>query len=232
MKHRVLVLLFVLFVGVTQQAFFWGKKSKPVEPVPEPQQKVMVGKSESAPTQVVEPQSLKIAPDFTLKNARGNDVSLSQFKGSIVVLEWTNHDCPYVKKHYSVQNMQDLQSEYARKRVVWLSIISSAPGKQGHVSGEEAIQIARSNMAIPEHILLDETGEVGRLYKAKTTPHMFIIDKNGALAYQGAIDNNKSSNPDVIPKSKNYVRQALDELLAGKPVSKSRTKPYGCSIKY
>ncbi|MCF6441187.1 thioredoxin family protein [Pseudoalteromonas luteoviolacea] len=172
------------------------------------------------------------APDFKLQDSFGKTVSLSDFKGKYVVLEWTNHLCPYVVKHYGSDNMQSLQRQYTQKDVVWLSIISSAKGKQGHVSAQKANELTQKRSAAPSHVLFDEDGQVGRLYKAKTTPHMYIINPQGKLSYAGAIDSIKSANPADITKATNYVTAGLNNLLAGKPVTQKLTKPYGCSIKY
>lgn len=172
------------------------------------------------------------APDFTLTDIRGEAVSLSAYAGKTVVLEWTNYDCPFVKKHYSGGHMQALQSEAAGRGVVWLSVNSSAAGKQGHFTPEQ--WLARSSEAgvASEKILLDPSGEVGRAYGAKTTPHLFIVDPKGKVVYQGAIDDRPTTNAEDIAGAKNYVRQALDELEAGKPVSEPVTAAYGCSVKY
>jgi peroxiredoxin len=175
------------------------------------------------------------APDFTLSDSNNEIRTLSEYKGKIVVLEWTNHLCPFVKKHYKGGNMQALQKKYAGEKndkVVWLSIISSAEGKEGFVRPYEANQIAKQNDATPNAILLDSFGKVGRLYRARTTPHMYVIDKDGILVYQGAIDNKSTSDPKDIPGAINHVQVALDELLEGKKVSLGSTQPYGCSIKY
>ena len=172
------------------------------------------------------------APDFTGVDSNGNKHSLSDFKGKTVVLEWTNHDCPYVKKHYNSGNMQQLQKTATGNGVVWLSIISSKPGKQGHVSGKQANELTRSRNAAPTAVILDETSAIGRLYGAKTTPHMYIIDKTGQLVYMGGIDSIPSSNEDDIADAKNYVTAALDAMAAGKPIADSVTRPYGCSVKY
>ena len=174
----------------------------------------------------------KAAPDFTGVDSNGNKHSLSDFKGKTVVLEWTNHDCPYVKKHYNSGNMQQLQKNATDNGVVWLSIISSKPGKQGHVSGKQANELTQSRNAAPTAVILDETSEIGRLYGAKTTPHMYIIDKTGQLVYMGGIDSIPSSNESDIAKANNYVTAALDAMAAGKPVKDSVTRPYGCSVKY
>ena len=172
------------------------------------------------------------APAFTAVDTKGEKRSLADFKGKTVVLEWHNKDCPYVKKHYGSGNMQKLQKDYTAKGVVWLTIISSAEGKQGFVTGEDADADMAKAKASPSHVLLDSAGAVGRLYGAKTTPHMFVIDPSGKLVYNGAIDDNSSSDPDDIPSSKNYVAAALDSVLAGKKVAKKATRPYGCSVKY
>ena len=172
------------------------------------------------------------APDFSLVNTKGETVALSDFKGQFVVLEWTNHLCPYVEKHYGSDNMQGLQRKYTAKDVVWLSIISSAPGKQGHVDATKADQLTLSRNAAPSHVLFDESGEVGKRYGAKTTPHMYIIDPQGSLRYAGAIDSIKSANPADIAKADNYVEKGLAALMAGEQVGNKVTVPYGCSVKY
>jgi len=172
------------------------------------------------------------APNFSLAGADGQAHALADYKGKTVVLEWTNAECPFVKKHYSGGNMQSLQKTYTGKDVVWLSIISSAPGKQGHVDATAATQIVKDKGAAPSQVLLDAKGEVGRLYEAKTTPHLFIIDKGGKLVYAGGIDSEPSADPADIASATPYVKNALDELLAGKTVTTAVTKPYGCSIKY
>lgn len=174
------------------------------------------------------------APDFTLTNSYGEEVSLSDFAGQRVVLEWTNHGCPFVKKHYATPpaNMQSLQAGAAENEVVWLTIISSAPGKQGHVTGDEANELTTNRSASPAHVLLDPTGEVGRLYDAKTTPHIFIIDADGTLVYQGAIDDNPSSNVEDIATATNYVAASFAALDAGEMPEPGVTKAYGCGVKY
>ena len=172
------------------------------------------------------------APDFTLNDSKGQPRKLSEFRGKVVVLEWLNHDCPFVKKHYSGGNMQKLQKEYTAKDVIWLSIISSAPGKQGHRTGPQADADTKDKNASPTSVLLDPAGEVGQKYEAKTTPEMFVIDKEGKVIYAGAIDSIKSTDSADIAKAENYVRQALDAALAGKPVPTPSTRPYGCSVKY
>ena len=173
------------------------------------------------------------APDFTLTDSKGTSHKLSDFRGKFVVLEWLNHECPFVKKHYSGGDMQKLQKEYTAKGVVWLSIIiSSAPGKQGHRTGPQAEADTKDKNAAPTAVLLDPSGEVGKKYDAKTTPEMFVLDKEGKILYAGAIDSIKSTDSADIAKAENHVRQALDAALAGKPVPTSKTAPYGCSVKY
>ena len=172
------------------------------------------------------------APDFSLTDSKGTPHKLSDFRGKLVVLEWLNHDCPFVKKHYGGGNMQNLQKEYTAKGVVWLSIISSAPGKQGHRTGPQADADTKDKNANPTAVLLDPAGEVGQKYEAKTTPHMFVIDKEGKVIYAGAIDSIRSADPADTARSENYVRQALDAALAGKAVPNPSTKPYGCGVKY
>ncbi len=172
------------------------------------------------------------APAFMLYDSNGKQRSLSDCADHIVVLEWTNHQCPFVKKQYHHGTMQTIQKTYTAKGVVWLSIISSAPGKQGHVSPKQANRIVQKRQAAPTAVLLDPQGHVGRLYGATTTPHLFIIDKRGRIAYMGAMDTIPSANPDDVFKGKNLVAAALDDLLAGRPVTRSVSPPYGCSVKY
>ena len=172
------------------------------------------------------------APDFSLVDALGKPVSLAKLKGKIVVLEWFNHGCPFVKKHYDGGNMQSLQKTYTGKGVVWLSICSSAAGKQGFATGEEHLKVMADKKASPSHILIDADGKVGHLYGAKTTPHMYVIDKSGKLVYAGAIDDKRSTDSEDVKTSKNYVKVALDQLLKGKMPDVATTDAYGCSIKY
>src|SRR5437016_10512109 len=172
------------------------------------------------------------APDFSLTDAKGKSHSLSQYKGKYVVLEWFNPECPFVKKHYGSGNMQKLQQEYTSKDVVWLSIDSSAPGTEGNITPEEAQKITASWKTHQTALLLDPEGKAGRAYGAKNTPNMVIINPEGKIAYEGAIDSKATPNPADIPNSTNYVKAALDESLTGKPVTTSQTKPYGCSVKY
>lgn len=172
------------------------------------------------------------APDFTATTSHGETVSLSDFAGQTVVLEWTNHGCPFVKKHYDAThaNMQSLQAE--ADDVVWVTVISSAPGKQGHVTGEEANALTAQRDARPDHVILDASGDVGQLYDAKTTPHMYVIDAEGTLAYAGAIDSIPSARISDIPEADNHVMAALDALANGETPDPAATKPYGCSVKY
>ncbi|MEO1965877.1 redoxin domain-containing protein [Hyphomonas sp.] len=174
------------------------------------------------------------APDFTAMDSNGDPVSLSDFAGRTVVLEWTNEGCPFVRKHYAQPpgNMQGLQADADADGTVWLTVISSAPGKQGHVDGAAANQWAEEHDASPAHVLLDPDGTLGRLYQAKTTPHMYIIGPKGQVAYQGAIDSVASANVADIASATNYVREALTSLSAAEPIGVSSTKPYGCSVKY
>ena len=172
------------------------------------------------------------APDFTLTDTSGASHKLSDFKGKPVVLEWVNHGCPFVVKHYSKGNMQGLQADYTGKGVVWLSICSSAEGKQGYDTAEGWQKLNTEKGGKATAILLDPEGTVGKLYGAKTTPHMYVINAEGTLVYQGAIDDKPSTDSDDIPGAKNYVKAALDEVLAGKPVTTGQTKPYGCGVKY
>lgn len=174
----------------------------------------------------------KAAPSFELKDAHGKTHSLASSKGKWIVLEWFNKDCPYVKKHYGSNNMQSLQKTYTDKNVVWYSIVSSAKGKQGHETPEDTLKTVASNKSSATAVLLDETGTVGKAYGAKTTPHMFVIDPNGVVAYAGGIDDNDSSSPRVIASSKNFVAAALDAGLAKKKIEVASARPYGCSVKY
>jgi len=174
----------------------------------------------------------KAAPDFTLTDCSGKKVSLSDYKGKVVVLEWVNHGCPFVAKHYGSGNMQKLQADATAKGVAWLSICSSAPGKQGYATPADALKKCTETQSAATAYLLDESGDVGKTYGAKVTPEMYVIDSKGTLVYHGAIDDKKSTNPGDIAGAKNYVAAALDEVLAGKPVSTPKTDAYGCSVKY
>lgn len=174
----------------------------------------------------------KPAPNFTATDSNGNTHQLSDFKGKVVVLEWTNHECPFVRKHYDSKNMQNLQKAYTAKDVTWFTILSSAPDKQGYLTGEQFNTLIEQEGAAPTAALLDPTGKVGKLYDAKTTPQMVIIDTNGSLVYMGAIDDKPTTKIADIDTASNYVSAALDELLAGKTVTTTITKPYGCGVKY
>lgn len=178
------------------------------------------------------PQIGEPAPDFTAMGADGKSHSLSDYRGKYVVLEWLNHECPYVKKHYDTKNMQGLQMEMTGKDAVWLSINSSAPGKQGHTTPEQANAKSETTGAKPTQVILDPDGTIGRLYDAKTTPHMFVVDPDGELIYRGAIDDQPSFDKASVADAKNYVRQGTAEAMAGDEVSEPATKPYGCSVKY
>ena len=186
----------------------------------------------AAGTALAAPQVGQPAPEFTLKDSNGQSHNLSDFKGKFVVLEWLNHGCPFVVKHYESGNMQKLQKEYTGKDVVWLSIVSSAPGKQGHMTPEETNKAKAEKGSAATAVLIDEDGAVGQLYNAKVTPEMFIINPEGVLVYMGAIDDKKSTDPADVAGAKNYVKQALGEAMAGQPVSEPSTTPYGCSVKY
>lgn len=172
------------------------------------------------------------AKDFKLKDSNGKEHSLSDFKGRIVVLEWVNFDCPFVKKHYNSKNMQSLQLKYTKKDIVWLSICSSAEGKQGNFSNDEIDDRIKNHNGKMSAYLIDADGKVGKMYGAKTTPHMYIIDKEGKLVYAGGIDDKASTDLEDVKAANNYVSKALDELLGGKSVSLQSSTPYGCSVKY
>lgn len=173
------------------------------------------------------------APAFSEVDAAGKTHSLEDYKGQWLVLEWFNKDCPYVKKHYGSGNMQALQEKYTGQDINWLTVISSAKGKQGYLEPEQAVAVAEShNLKASAPFLLDADGSMGRVYGAKTTPHMFIIDPQGQVVYAGAIDDNDSANPAVIPDSSNYVAAALDASLKGGDVGVTSSRAYGCSVKY
>ena len=173
-----------------------------------------------------------MAPDFSLPASDNKTYHLADYRGKFVVLEWFNKDCPFVHKHYDSGNMQKLQTTYLHKGVVWFSVASSAPGKEGYMTPEKATKTRVAYKSASTATLLDPEGKVGRLYGAKTTPHMFVINPKGEIIYSGAIDDHNSADPGDIPSSKNYVAAALDEALAGKPVTTSSTPSYGCSVKY
>ena len=172
------------------------------------------------------------APDFEFTDTYGQSHKLSDFQGNPVVLEWSNHACPFVVKHYESGNMQKLQKAAATENVTWLTIVSSAEGKQGFTTADGANKIVEEHGAQPTYKTLDSSGEIGQLYGAKTTPHMFVIDKDGILVYQGAIDDNNSHKISTVEGAHNYVTAALESLKSGAPVEASETRPYGCGVKY
>jgi alkyl hydroperoxide reductase subunit AhpC len=177
------------------------------------------------------PEIGKAAPAFRVADTNGKTHSLDQYRGKWVVLEWLNHGCPYVKKHYGGGAMQALQKKYADK-VVWLSIVSSAPGKQGHYSNEEANELTKEKGAAPHAVLIDSSGTVGRAYDARTTPHMFVINPKGNIVYMGGIDDKPTARAADLETARPHVDIALQEALAGKPVSVPTSQPYGCNVKY
>ena len=172
------------------------------------------------------------APDISVTDSKGKTHAISQYKGKTVVLEWFNPGCPFVVKHYGSGNMQKLQEDFTGKGVVWLTIDSSAPGKEGHLTPEQATAKMTEWKMKPTALLLDADGKAGQAYGAKNTPHMFVISPEGKVVYQGAIDSKPSAKPEDIASSTNYVKVALDESMAGKSVSTASTKPYGCTVKY
>lgn len=172
------------------------------------------------------------APAFSGVTMTGETISLADFQGKPVILEWTNHECPYVKKHYGSGNMQKTQRSTTEDGAVWISIISSAPGEQGSVSAEQAQALTTERGVYANHVVLDPEGTIGRLYEAKTTPHMFLIDEQSILQYQGAIDDKPSANPGSLDGATNYVLTAWAEFKADESISVDQTKPYGCSVKY
>jgi peroxiredoxin len=172
------------------------------------------------------------APAFTLGDSNGKTVSLADFKGKTVVLEWTNHDCPYVRKHYGGNAMQALQKKWTEQGVVWLTLISSSPGTQGFVSAAEANKLTADRGAAPSDVLFDPKGSVGRAYGAQVTPHMYVITGDGTLVYMGGIDDKPTTRLDDLKTAKNFVDAALSEVAQGKPVSVTTSRPYGCTIKY
>lgn len=172
------------------------------------------------------------APEFTLTDTKGTAHNLSDFRGKYVVLEWVNHGCPFVVKFYKPGEMQKLQAEITGQDVIWLSICSSAEGKQGHMSNEDWNAKIEETGTAATAVLIDEDGTVGKLYGAKTTPHMYVIDPAGNLIYQGAIDSIRSTDSDDIANAENYVRSALAQHMAGEPVAVAETQAYGCSVKY
>ena len=176
----------------------------------------------------------KQAPDFSLSDTNGKRRALSDAAGKFVVLEWTNYDCPFVRKHYESKNMQGLQKTYTSKGVIWYSICSSAPDRQGNYTPQKINELMKGNGAVPTAYLIDADGKVGKLYGAKASPHMFIVNPKGTLIYAGAIDDNNSTDISDLKQATNYVQKALSEAMAEKPkpVSTPMTQAYGCSIKY
>ena len=172
------------------------------------------------------------APEFTATDSNGKTHDLAEYKGKFVVLEWHNRECPYTRKHYASGNMEHLQAEWTQKGVVWFTVISSAPGAQGYVTAEEENAYVTKMNAAPTAVLLDPQGTLGRLYGAKTTPHMFVINPQGVLIYNGAIDDKPTTDTSDISTAKNYVDAALEEAMAGQAVSTPTSRPYGCSVKY
>jgi hypothetical protein len=188
---------------------------------------VLTGLSVAWAARVGEP-----APDFTATDTNGKVHKLSEYRGKFVVLEWTNRGCPYTQKHYNSGNMQRLQREWTGKGIIWLTVISSAPGEQGYVTAPEENAYLQEVKAAPTAVLLDPSGAVGHLYDAKTTPHMFIVNSQGTLIYNGAIDDRPTTDLSDINGAKNHVSASLQEATSGKPVSNPTTRPYGCSVKY
>jgi peroxiredoxin len=172
------------------------------------------------------------APTFSAAATTGKSVALADYRGKVVVLEWTNHECPYVRKHYESGNMQALQKESTGQGVVWLTLISSAPGEQGSVSASQADQLTATRHAVPTAVLLDPTGVVGKMYGATNTPHMYVIDGAGTLVYAGAIDDKPTTRKSDVPGAQNYVREALQAVATGQPVKTPVTRAYGCTVKY
>jgi len=174
----------------------------------------------------------QLAPAFSAKGADGKPISLAAYKGKTVILEWTNHECPFVIKHYESGNIPQLQKDAAALGYVWLQVISSAPGNQGYVEGSAALKINAYRDAAPSAIVLDPDGKIGKTYGAQTTPHIFIVDPSGQLVYKGGIDSIPSTRKDDISKADNYVKLAFADLAAGRKVAHASTRPYGCSVKY
>lgn len=186
----------------------------------------------AGPAAVAAPVVGQPAPAFTAVDAHGKTRVLAEFKGRTVVLEWTNEGCPYVRKHYDSGAMQALQRDATREGAIWLTVVSSAPGTQGYLTQATAKTWKAKEKAAPTDVLLDAKGVVGRAYEAKTTPHMYVIDKAGKLVYMGGIDDRPSSDPESLKGAKNYVVAALADLKAGRPVAQPVTRSYGCSVKY
>jgi hypothetical protein len=177
-------------------------------------------------------QTGRPAPDFTATDSRGVQHALTQYRGKTIVLEWTNNECPYTAKHYTTGNMQALQAAATGAGVIWFTVVSSRPGAQGYVDGAGADRMTTRRNAHPTAVLLDPGGQLGHLYQASTTPHMFVIDGSGMLVYMGAIDDRPSADPASVKGARNYVREVLDAVAQGRPVAVASTRPYGCSVKY
>ena len=172
------------------------------------------------------------APVVTGKAADGSSINLANLRGKTFVLEWTNNGCAFVKKHYESGNIPELQKQAAQQGVIWLQVISSAPGQEGYVDGPTAKKLNAERNSTPANTILDPEGSIGKIYGASNTPQFFMIDPKGILIYKGGIDSIPSTDREDIAKAENYIKEALDELAAGKKISKSTTKPYGCSVKY
>lgn len=172
------------------------------------------------------------APDFTGTDDTGKTHALAGLKGKFVVLEWHNQGCPYVGKHYNSGNMQKLQREWTAKGVAWFTVVSSAPGQQGHVTPEQSREYVAAKKAAPTAVLLDPTGEIGRKYDAKTSPHMIVIDPNGVVIYNGAIDDKPTTDVADVDGATNFVSAALSDAMANRPVGTPSNQPYGCNVKY
>lgn len=191
-----------------------------------------IGASLLATAALASPEIGAPAPNFSVVDTQGVEHSLSDFEGSTIVLEWTNHDCPFVVKHYATNNMQNLQREMRDEGAVWLTVISSAPGTQGHVSPEQADELTESRDAAPTAVLLDESGTMGRAYAARVTPHMYVIDAEGLLQYAGGIDSIPTANHDDVARAEPWFADAARAVLAGESVERPVTRPYGCTVKY
>lgn len=192
----------------------------------------LVRVSEAAPI-LENPTVGQPAPLFTVTDIKGKTQTLESYRGKWVVLEWFNHECPYTRKHYYTNNMQGLQREYTGKGVVWVSVVSSAPGNQGYLaSAAEADRAMTDRKAASSFVVRDTAGTLGRMYGARTTPHLYVIDPQGLLRYAGAIDDKPSPSPSEVPGAHNYLKAALDAGLAGKPIAIGTTQPYGCDVKY
>jgi peroxiredoxin len=178
------------------------------------------------------PQTGTSAPGFTAVDSKGKRHTLAAYKGKIVVLEWTNHECPYTVKHYATGNMQALQMAATESGAIWLTVVSSRPGSQGYVEALEADKLTADRHAHPTAVLLDPAGDLGKLYGARVTPHMYVIDASGMLVYMGAIDDRPTADHASVKGARSYVREALDAVAAGRPVAVASTRPYGCTVKY